>query len=30
MVGQFLLCEIVNGYWLEPIDGVGTSVLVFE
>jgi len=21
---------IVNGYWLEPIDGIGTSVLVFE
>jgi hypothetical protein len=21
---------IVNGYWLEPIDGVGTSVLLFE
>ncbi len=21
---------IVCGYWLEPIDGVGTSVLVFE
>ena len=21
---------IVSGYWLEPIDGVGTSVLVFE
>jgi len=21
---------IVNGYWLEPIEGVGTSVLVFE
>ena len=21
---------IVCGYWLEPIDGIGTSVLVFE
>ncbi len=21
---------IVSGYWLEPIDGIGTSVLVFE
>jgi len=21
---------IVNGYWLEPIGGIGTSVLVFE
>jgi len=21
---------IVSGYWLEPVDGVGTSVLVFE
>jgi hypothetical protein len=21
---------IVNGYWLEPIDGIGTSVLIFE
>jgi len=21
---------IVNGYWLEPIAGIGTSVLVFE
>ncbi len=21
---------IVNGYWLEPVEGVGTSVLVFE
>jgi hypothetical protein len=21
---------IVNGYWLEPIGGVGTSVLIFE
>jgi hypothetical protein len=20
----------VCGYWLEPIDGIGTSVLVFE
>jgi hypothetical protein len=21
---------IVSGYWLEPIDGIGTSVLLFE
>jgi hypothetical protein len=21
---------IVSGYWLEPIDGIGTSVLIFE
>lgn len=21
---------IVCGYWLEPVDGIGTSVLVFE
>jgi hypothetical protein len=21
---------IVSGYWLEPVDGIGTSVLVFE
>ena len=21
---------IVGGYWLEPIDGIGTSILVFE
>jgi hypothetical protein len=21
---------IVSGYWLEPIDGIGTSILVFE
>jgi hypothetical protein len=21
---------IVCGYWLEPIDGIGTSVLIFE
>jgi len=21
---------IVNGYWLEPVEGIGTSVLVFE
>ena len=21
---------ILSGYWLEPMDGVGTSVLVFE
>jgi hypothetical protein len=21
---------IVNGYWLEPIGGIGTSVLIFE
>jgi hypothetical protein len=21
---------IVSGYWLEPINGIGTSVLVFE
>jgi hypothetical protein len=21
---------IVNGYWLEPVEGVGTSVLVFD
>ena len=21
---------IVGGYWLEPIDGIGTSVVVFE
>ena len=21
---------IVGGYWLEPVDGIGTSVLVFE
>jgi len=21
---------IVNGYWLEPIAGIGTSVLIFE
>jgi hypothetical protein len=21
---------IVSGYWLEPIDGIGTSVIVFE
>ena len=21
---------IVGGYWLEPIEGIGTSVLVFE
>ena len=21
---------IVSGYWLEPIEGIGTSVLVFE
>ena len=21
---------IVNGYWLKPIGGIGTSVLVFE
>jgi len=21
---------IVSGYWLEPVEGVGTSVLVFE
>jgi hypothetical protein len=21
---------IVNGYWLEPVAGIGTSVLVFE
>jgi len=21
---------IVSGYWLEPVDGIGTSVLVFQ
>ncbi len=21
---------IVHGYWLEPVDGVGTSVIIFE
>ncbi|HEX3839714.1 MAG TPA: hypothetical protein VHU85_02875 [Acidimicrobiales bacterium] len=21
---------IVNAYWLEPIEGIGTSVLIFE
>jgi hypothetical protein len=21
---------IVSGYWLEPIEGIGTSILVFE
>ncbi len=21
---------IVSGYWLEPIEGVGTSILIFE
>jgi hypothetical protein len=21
---------IVSGYWLEPVEGIGTSVLVFE
>jgi hypothetical protein len=21
---------LVHGYWLEPVDGVGTSVIIFE